>query len=103
MHRSRRSTCAPRSRTTSAAPARPDKAAPLRPGPLSGYRVLDMGTFVAGPYCGSLLAELGADVIKVEPLTGDPFRATGFTYNRGMRSVGMDLQNKDARDAFYEM
>ena len=62
-----------------------------------------MGTFVAGPYCGSLLSELGADVIKVEPLTGDPFRATGFTYNRGMRSVGMDLQNNDAREAFYDM
>ena len=85
------------------APPRPEKTPVLRPGPLAGYRILDMGTFVAGPYCGSLLAELGADVIKVEPLTGDPFRATGFTYNRGMRSVGMDLQNKDGRDAFYEM
>ena len=49
------------------------------------------------------VVELGADVIKVEPLTGDPFRATGFTYNRGMRSVGMDLQNDDARHAFYDM
>jgi crotonobetainyl-CoA:carnitine CoA-transferase CaiB-like acyl-CoA transferase len=85
------------------APPRPEKAPQLRPGPLSGYRILDMGTFVAGPYCGSLLAELGADVIKVEPLTGDPFRATGFTYNRGMRSVAMDLQNDDARKAFYDM
>lgn len=85
------------------APPRPDKTPLLRPGPLTGYRILDMGTFVAGPYCGSLLSELGADVIKVEPLTGDPFRATGFTYNRGMRSVGMDLQNNDAREAFYEM
>ncbi len=85
------------------APPRPDKTPALRPGPLAGYRILDMGTFVAGPYCGSLLSELGADVIKVEPLTGDPFRATGFTYNRGMRSVAMDLQNKDGREAFYEM
>lgn len=89
--------------TARPAPARPEKTPQLRPGPLAGYRVLDMGTFVAGPYCGSLLSELGADVIKVEPLTGDPFRATGFTYNRGMRSVGMDLQNNDARHAFYEM
>ncbi|MBP8309846.1 MAG: CoA transferase [Burkholderiaceae bacterium] len=85
------------------APPRPDKMALLRPGPLAGYRILDMGTFVAGPYCGSLLAELGADVIKVEPLTGDPFRATGYTFNRGMRSVAMDLQNPQAREAFYEM
>lgn len=86
-----------------AAPPRPDKTPQLRPGPLTGFRILDMGTFVAGPYCGSLLSELGAEVIKVEPLTGDPFRATGFTYNRGMQSVGMDLQNPDARNAFYEM
>lgn len=85
------------------APQRPEKTPPLRPGPLSGYRILDMGTFVAGPYCGLLLSELGADVLKVEPLTGDPFRATGFTYNRGMRSLAMDLQNPEGRDAFYEM
>lgn len=85
------------------APPRPDKTPPLRPGPLNGYRILDMGTFVAGPYCGLLLSELGADVLKVEPLTGDPFRATGFTYNRGMRSLAMDLQNPEGRDAFYDM
>src|SRR5207237_6170363 len=88
--------------TVRAAPPRPDKTPSLRPGPLSGYRVLDMGTFVAGPYCGSLLAELGADVIKVEPLTGDPFRSTGYTYNRGMRSVAMDLQNDHARKEIYD-
>lgn len=86
-----------------AAPARPDGVPRVRPGPLSGFRVLDMGTFVAGPYCGSLLAELGADVVKVEPLTGEPFRHTGYTFNRGMRSVAMDLQNPQATAAFYEM
>lgn len=85
------------------APPSPAKPAPVRPGPLTGFRILDMGTFVAGPYCGSLLAELGADVIKVEPLTGDPFRHTGYTFNRGMRSVAMDLQNPQGRDVFYEM
>ena len=84
------------------APPRPNVAARLRPGPLSGYRILDMGTFVAGPYTGTLLAELGADVVKVEPLTGDPFRASGFTYNRGMRSLAMDLQDRGAREAFYQ-
>lgn len=85
------------------APKPAPKPAPVRPGPLTGFRILDMGTFVAGPYCGSLLAELGADVIKVEPLTGDPFRHTGYTFNRGMRSVAMDLQNPQGRDAFYAM
>jgi crotonobetainyl-CoA:carnitine CoA-transferase CaiB-like acyl-CoA transferase len=84
------------------APPRPNQAPPLRPGPLNGCRILDMGTFVAGPYTGSLLSELGADVVKVEPLTGDPFRATGFTYNRGMRSLALDLQDQGAREAFYE-
>lgn len=84
-------------------PPLPSKAAPMRPGPLAGFRILDMGTFVAGPYCGSLLAELGADVIKVEPLTGEPFRHTGYTFNRGMRSVAIDLQNPSGRDAFYQM
>lgn len=85
------------------APARPAGSPKLRPGPLAGLRILDMGTFVAGPYCGSLLAELGADVIKVEPLTGDPFRHMGYTFNRGMRSVAMDLQDSAARNAFYEL
>jgi crotonobetainyl-CoA:carnitine CoA-transferase CaiB-like acyl-CoA transferase len=43
--------------------------------PLQGVRVLDMGTFITGPAAGMLLADLGAEVIKVEmPGTGDPFR-----------------------------
>lgn len=80
---------------------RPDGPAPVRPGPLSGFRVLDMGTFVAGPFTGSLLAELGADVIKVEPATGDPFRQSGFTYNRGMRSLAVDLKSPEGIAALH--
>ncbi|GAA4173469.1 CoA transferase [Gryllotalpicola koreensis] len=72
-------------------------------GPLKGMRVLNMGTFVAGPMAGFLLAELGADVIKVEPLTGDPFRPSAYTYNRGMRSIAIDLASPQGRDAFHAL
>lgn len=75
-------------------------SARLVAGPLAGYRIADLGTFVAAPYAGHLLAELGADVVKVEPVAGDPFRATGYTYNRGMRSLCVDLQSPDGQEAF---
>jgi crotonobetainyl-CoA:carnitine CoA-transferase CaiB-like acyl-CoA transferase len=76
---------------------------PLSNGPLVGFRILDMGTFVAGPYAGSLLSELGADVIKVEPLGGDPFRVSGFVFNRGMRSLAINLAVPDGADAFRRL
>jgi crotonobetainyl-CoA:carnitine CoA-transferase CaiB-like acyl-CoA transferase len=69
-------------------------------GPLAGVRVLDLGTVLAGPLSGCLLSELGADVIKVEPLAGDPFRIRGFVYNRGMRSIALDLRAQSGKDAF---
>jgi crotonobetainyl-CoA:carnitine CoA-transferase CaiB-like acyl-CoA transferase len=84
------------------APA-PDGPAPLSNGPLTGFRILDMGTFVAGPYAGSLLSELGADVIKVEPLGGDPFRGPGFVFNRGMRSLAMNLAVPEGVAAFRRL
>ena len=62
-----------------------------------------MGTFVAGPYAGALLAELGADVIKVEPPGGDPFRVSGFVFNRGMRSLSVNLRAPDGVDAFRRL
>lgn len=74
-------------------------------GPLAGIRVLDMGTFITGPQAGSLLADLGAEVIKVEmPGVGDPFRAFkgGLysphyqTYNRNKKSI--ELNTKEAAD-----
>jgi len=73
-------------------------------GPLDGVRVLDLGAIIAGPFGASLLAELGADVIKVEPLTGDSFRGPGFAaYNKGQRGVALDLQSADGRDALLAL
>jgi len=69
--------------------------------PLEGIRVLDMGTFITGPAAGMLLADLGAEVIKVEmPGTGDPFRAFKGdlysphfqTYNRNKKSVELNTK-----------
>jgi len=86
-------------------PAQPAAAArpPVRPGPLTGITILNSGTFVASPYAGSLLSELGATVIKVEPLTGDPFRRSGYGVNRGMRSLAINLQTTEGQDAFHEV
>ncbi len=72
-------------------------------GACSGLKVVEFASVLAGPYCGQLLADMGADVIKVEPLSGDPLRATlpehrgiGAMFlhnNRGKRSIGVDLQH----------
>jgi len=66
-------------------------------GPLAGMRVASFGTYVAGPFAAALLAELGADVLKIEPPTGDPWRVTGFVYNRGTRSLAIDLSTPSGR------
>ncbi|OYX65225.1 MAG: carnitine dehydratase [Sphingomonadales bacterium 32-64-17] len=81
--------------------------------PLAGIRVLDMGTFITGPACGMLLADLGAEVIKVEmPETGDPFRAFKGdlysphyqTYNRNKKSITLNTKvSEDDRKALDEL
>jgi len=76
---------------------------PTGSGPLAGFRILDMGTILAGPYAGSLLTELGAEVIKVEAPSGDAFRETGFIYNRGMRGLAIDLSSQDGQQAFHQL
>ncbi|MGH9064250.1 MAG: CaiB/BaiF CoA transferase family protein, partial [Acidimicrobiales bacterium] len=83
--------------------SRPGPPAGLGTGPLAGYRVLDLGAILAGPYAGHLLAELGCDVVKVEPPAGDSFRDYGFTYNRGMRCVALDLRDERGREAFHRL
>jgi crotonobetainyl-CoA:carnitine CoA-transferase CaiB-like acyl-CoA transferase len=75
-------------------------------GPLHGVRVLDLGTVIAGAHAGGLLANLGAEVIKIEPLDGDPFRSDGggfLAYNRGKRGLGLDLKQPAALALFLDL
>ncbi|TKJ34236.1 CoA transferase [Blastococcus sp. CCUG 61487] len=90
----------------------------LRPGPLQGIRVLDLTQALAGPYCTMLLADLGADVVKIEPPSGDMTRYPGpFTdedtersyggyfasINRGKRSIVLDLKDDADRETFLAL
>ena len=89
--------------------------APAAPGPLSGIKVLDLTAMLAGPFTTMLLADLGADVVKVEPPSGDRTRGIGplrvgddpaqalggyfQSVNRGKRSIVLDLKrNADAAE-----
>jgi len=78
------------------------------PGPLDGFRVLDFSMFLAGPYCSRLMADMGAEIIKVEPPGGDmlrhapPFRNGQSAYfghmNCGKKSVELDLKEDQGRE-----
>lgn len=75
-------------------------------GPLAGVRVLNLGTVIAGAYAGTILANLGAEVIKIEGPEADPFRSDGaqfVAYNRGVRALGLDLKQPAARELFLDL
>jgi crotonobetainyl-CoA:carnitine CoA-transferase CaiB-like acyl-CoA transferase/predicted small metal-binding protein len=79
------------------APARQPRPARL---PLEGVKVLDFGMFLAGPFAPMLMADLGADVIKVEPPTGDRMRVQEMLFvgcQRGKRSLALDLQKPESK------
>ncbi len=81
--------------------------------PLDGMRVLDFSIMLAGPYCARLLADVGADVIKIEPPEGDdmrlraPLRAGHSAYfgqlNAGKRSLALDLKSADAIKLVHQL
>ena len=86
------------------------------PGPMDGVRVVELGMWVAGPAAGGILADWGADVIKIEPPKGDPGRTFGRMLggdmptnpvfeldNRSKRSVVLDLQTQEGRATALEL
>lgn len=83
------------------------------PLPLEGLRVLDLGISTAGPYAARFLADLGADVIKVEPLAGENSRSLGLRYggagylfhvnNYNKRSLALKVQSPEGREAFLAL
>src|ERR1700684_4100677 len=85
-------------------------------GPMEGINVVELGVWVAGPATGGILADWGADVIKIEPPTGDPARMFGRMLgldvdvsppfemdNRSKRSVVIDLTTEDGRGRALEL
>lgn len=86
-----------------------DEGAKTQVPPLQGVRVLELGTLIAGPYAGALLAQFGAEVIKVEsPGEGDPLRKWRklhegtslwwYTQSRNKKSITLDLKSPEARE-----
>jgi crotonobetainyl-CoA:carnitine CoA-transferase CaiB-like acyl-CoA transferase len=87
-------------------------------GPLEGVRVIDFTQMLAGPYCTQLLADQGADVVKVEPIEGEESRRAGpyrpedelrafggyfASVNRNKRSIGLNLKDPAARDVALQL
>jgi len=74
-------------------------------GPLDGVRVVDLTSYIAGSYGAMMLADLGADVVKVEAIEGDSFRElSGFYgWNRGKRSLAVNLKEPDGRAIVHRL
>jgi crotonobetainyl-CoA:carnitine CoA-transferase CaiB-like acyl-CoA transferase len=81
--------------------------------PLAGIRIIELANFIAGPFCGTMLADMGADVIKVEPPKGDMARAmppqiagespSFAALNRNKRSLVLDLKRPEAREILLKL
>src|SRR5215470_5279448 len=85
--------------------------APARPQPLTGHRVIELGTMLAAPFAAHILSQLGAEVIKVEPPCGDPTRSlvrggpsgTFIAYSHGKKSVCIDLSKPEGHAALCKL
>ena len=88
---------------------------PQTGGALAGIKIVDLARVLGGPYCTQMLADHGADVIKVEPPQGDetrewgpPFTPDGISayfsgINRNKRSIGLDLSKAEAREVLFRL
>ena len=83
-------------------------------GPMDGVKVVEIGLWLAGPSCAAILADWGAEVVKVEPIDGDPFRGYAFLFggevnppfeldNRGKRSIAVDLRAPKGRQVALDL
>jgi formyl-CoA transferase/CoA:oxalate CoA-transferase len=75
---------------------------------LSGVKVLDLSHVQTGPTCTTMLADMGAEVVKVEPLTGDQFRelregADFFNFNRNKRAIALNLKTKEGKEVVLKL
>ncbi len=86
--------------------------------PLEGIRVIDLSTYVAAPSCGKLLADMGAEVIKIESPKGDGWRLTSMTYkprfnaqenpifdiyNTGKKMISVNLKSDEGQEVFHKL
>ncbi|MFZ0889255.1 MAG: CoA transferase, partial [Candidatus Binataceae bacterium] len=86
--------------------SQPAPIAAVGKGPLDGVLVLDFASYIAGSYGPMILAQLGADVIKIESREGDAFRNFGFGFlgwNLGKRGLALDLNAAQGREILYEL
>src|SRR6056300_1365844 len=83
-------------------------------GPLEGVRVIELGSLIAGPYAGAMLAQFGAEVIKIEPPTiGDPLRRWRkmdgdtslwwYAQSRNKKSLTLNLKDPDAQSVVRDL
>ena len=82
-------------------------------GPLENIKIMEFSEYIAGPFAGMLLSDMGADILKIEPLWGDPWRHSAsfmpnesqnfISLNRGKKSLPLDLNKPEAREIVYKL